>query len=74
MKEDNTNFEDFEVVKRYFKRIYNLLPKETREKIKNLNLSREEKKKLIKQLGFLKTNKQEDYIKELTFLLKKYER
>jgi len=59
------NFEDIGVVKKYFSRIFTVLSKEVREKLKNLNVSEKVKKIVIKDLAFLKEEKQKEYLDEL---------
>jgi len=57
--------EDIRVVKKYFSRIFTVLSKEVREKLKNLNVSEKVKKIVIKDLAFLKEEKQKEYLDEL---------
>lgn len=59
------NFEDIGVVKKYFSRIFTVLSKEVREKLKNLNVSEKVKKIVIKDLAFLTEEKQKEYLDEL---------
>ena len=40
----NEEFEDLPEVKKYFSKIYNVVPKEIREKLKKLNIPKEKKK------------------------------
>lgn len=61
-------FDEINVVKRYFSRIFTVLSKETREKLNKLNISEDEKKRLIKDLGFLKKEKQTEYLEEFRSL------
>lgn len=65
---DDINNEDFEKIKEvkiYWKRIYSVLRKDIREKLKNLNVSEEKKKDIIKELAFLSEKKQIKYLEEL---------
>ena len=72
MENNIENFEELEIIKKYFQRIYNVLPEDVRKEVENLNLSNEEKKRLVKELGFLETKKQEDYLRELKEILSKF--
>jgi hypothetical protein len=65
ISEDENSFEKFEIVKRYFARIFNVLSKEIRQELLNLNLTEEELKEVRKELGFLPEDQQKEYIKEL---------
>ncbi|MFX0135252.1 MAG: hypothetical protein ACFFDN_16530 [Candidatus Hodarchaeota archaeon] len=65
---DNTNkgnFEEISTVKKYFARIFSVLSKEVREKLLNLNVSEEKRKKIKKELAFLSNKKQKEYLDEL---------
>ena len=59
------NFEETNTVKRYFARIFSVLSKETREKLMNLNVSEEKRRKIKKELAFLSKNRQKAYLEEL---------
>ncbi|MFX1574714.1 MAG: hypothetical protein ACFFB0_18415 [Promethearchaeota archaeon] len=61
--------EEIPEVKKYFSRIYTVLSKRVREQLDNLNISKEKKKKIKKELAFLPKYKQTKYINEL---LKQY--
>jgi len=67
MKElsENRELEDIPEIKKYFSRIYTILSKEIREKLRDLNLSKEKKKKIKKELAFLSKDKQIEYLDEL---------
>lgn len=65
ISDDENNFEKFEIVKRYFARIFNVLSKEIRQELLNLDLTEEELKDVRKELGFLPVDQQKEYIKEL---------
>jgi len=61
----NKELEEIGEVKQYLKRIYSVLPKNIREKLKNLNVSEKKKKSIIKELAFLSEKKQIKYLEEL---------
>lgn len=67
MKElgENGDIEDIPEIKRYFMRIYTVLSKDIREKLKLLNVPKEQKKKIKKELAFLSKDKQIEYLDEL---------
>jgi hypothetical protein len=67
IKENGSNgdFEQIPEIKKYFARIYSVFSKEIKEKLKELNLSKEKKKKLKKELAFLPKEKQKEYLDEL---------
>ncbi len=67
IKEDinNKDLEEIPEIKKYFSKIYTILSKEIRERLKNLNISKEKKKKLKKELAFLPKEKQREYLDEL---------
>lgn len=56
-------------VKKYFTRIYTVLSKKVREQLDNLDISKDKKKKLKKELAFLPKYKQIKYMNEI---LKQY--
>ena len=62
---NNKNFEEIKTVKKYFARIFTILSKEIREKLLNLNVSEEKRKKIKKELAFLSKKKQKEYLDEL---------
>ena len=64
INENENNFEKYEVVKRYFARIFNVLSKEIRQELLELDLTKEELKEVKRELGFLTENDQKKYIKE----------
>jgi hypothetical protein len=61
----NGDIEEISEIKQFFSRIYTILPKEIRERLKELNLSKEKKKKIRKELAFLPKEKQNEYLDEL---------
>jgi len=63
--DENGGFEKIDAVKRYFYRIFTVLPKDIREQLMNLNLSKEELKEVKKELAFLSEEKQKEFLKEL---------
>jgi len=63
--DDNSDFENLEIVKKYLARIFNTLSKEVREKLLNLDFSEKELKKIKKELAFLPEEKQKKYLEEL---------
>ncbi len=62
---DDESFEKYEVVKRYFARIFNVLSKEIRQELLKLDLTEKELKEIKSELGFLSEEQQKKYIKEL---------
>ncbi|MFX1377232.1 MAG: hypothetical protein ACFFA0_15615 [Promethearchaeota archaeon] len=59
------NMEEISEIKKYFSRIFTILPKDIREKLKLLNISKEIKKILKKELAFLSKENQIKYLDEL---------
>ena len=57
--------EEISEVKKYFSRIFTIFPKEIREKLKHLDISKEKKKILKKELAFLSKENQIKYLDEL---------
>ena len=65
-KNDNhRGFEKLEIIKKYFSRIFTILPKDTRERLLALKLSREELREVKNEIVFLPKEKQNDYLDEL---------
>ena len=62
---DQEKFEELEIVKKYFNRIFTVLDTKIRERLKDLNVSEEKKRILLKELAFLSETKQRDYLDEL---------
>jgi len=58
------DLEEISEIKKYFSRIFTVLPKEIRERLKQLNISKEKKKKIRKELAFLPKEKQIEYLEE----------
>ncbi|MFX0071166.1 MAG: hypothetical protein ACFFAO_08755 [Candidatus Hermodarchaeota archaeon] len=71
-KDIEEKFEEINVVKKYFSKIFTVLSKEIREKLMNLNFSEKVKKIIIKELAFLSEEKQEEYLEELNNLYDKF--
>jgi len=61
----NKDFEEINTVKKYFARIFTVMSKEVREKLTNLNVSEEKRKKIKRELAFLSKEKQKEYLDEL---------
>jgi hypothetical protein len=61
----NNGFEKLEVVKKYFLRIFTILPKDIRNRLLSLKLSKQEIKEVKKELAFLPEEKQREYLDEL---------
>ena len=67
MIKENTNNKDLEEIpeiKKYFSKIYAVLSKDIRDKLKQLNVSKEKLKKIRKVLAFLPKKKQNEYLDE----------
>lgn len=62
---ENRELEDIPEIKKYFSRIYTIFSKDIREKLRDLNLSKEKKKKIKRELAFLSKDKQIEYLDEL---------
>lgn len=62
---ENKELENIPEVKKYFMRIYTVLSKDIRDKLKDLDLSKDKKKKIKKELAFLSKEKQLEYLDEL---------
>lgn len=59
------DLEEISEIKKYFSRIFTVLPKEIRERLKNLDISKEKKRILKKELAFLSKENQMKYLDEL---------
>jgi len=66
---EEKDLEDIPEIKKYFMRIYTVLSKETRDKLKQLDLDKEKKKKIKRELAFLSKDKQIEYLEELNKIL-----
>ena len=71
IKEDleEKDLEDISEIKKYFMRIYTVLSKDIRDKLKKLDLDKEKKKKIKKELAFLSKEKQIEYLDELNRII-----
>lgn len=61
---------DKKLVREYFSKIFNVLSKDLRKQIKDINIPKEERKELLKELAFLNKQEQEKYIKTIVELYK----
>ncbi|MHA2180796.1 MAG: hypothetical protein ACXAAH_05170 [Promethearchaeota archaeon] len=61
---NNKDLGEIPEIKKYFSRIYTVLSKDIREKLKQLDVSKEKKKKIKKRLAFLPKKKQIEYLDE----------
>lgn len=57
--------EEISEIKKYFSRIFTVIPKEIKDRLKTLNLSKEKRKILKKELAFLSKENQLKYLEEL---------
>jgi hypothetical protein len=62
---EKRELEEIPEIKKYFSRIYTTLSKEIREKLRDLDLPKNKKKKIKKELAFLSKDKQIEYLDEL---------
>ncbi|MFX0001351.1 MAG: hypothetical protein ACFE9Q_14410 [Candidatus Hodarchaeota archaeon] len=62
---ENRDLEEIPEIKKYFSRIFTILSKEIREKLRDLELPKKRKKKIKKDLAFLSKDKQIEYLDEL---------
>jgi hypothetical protein len=58
------DIEKIPVVKKYFERIYSILPEDIRSKLNNLKLSKEDLDQIKRELAFLPKKKQAHYLEE----------
>ncbi|NHJ24004.1 MAG: hypothetical protein EAX89_05485 [Candidatus Lokiarchaeota archaeon] len=63
--EKYNGFEKLEIVKKYFLRIFTILPKDIRKRLLSLKLTKQEIKDVKKELAFLPEEKQREYLDEL---------
>ena len=66
IKNGNGSFEKLEIIKRYFGRIFNVLSKDVRTRLLELELTEKELKEIKKELAFLPEEKQKEFLKELS--------
>ncbi|TFG14061.1 MAG: hypothetical protein EU531_09395 [Promethearchaeota archaeon] len=64
------NEKDKKLVREYFSKIFNVLSKDLRDQIKELNIPKKERKELLKELAFLNKQEQEKYIRAIIDLYK----
>jgi len=64
------NDKDKKLVREYFSKIFNVLSKDLRDQIKELNIPKKERKELLKELAFLNKQEQEKYIRAIIDLYK----
>ena len=69
---EKKDLEDISEIRKYFMRIYTVLSKDIREKLKNLPLPKDKKIKVKKELAFLSKKKQIEYLDELSALNEKF--
>ncbi|TXT54722.1 MAG: hypothetical protein BAJALOKI1v1_2120002 [Promethearchaeota archaeon] len=62
---DDLEIERLEIIKRYFSRIYTVLPEEMRTRLLKLDISKDELKSILKRIAFLPKKKQQDFLEEL---------
>jgi len=58
------DIEKIPIVKKYFKRIFSILPEDIRNKLYNLKLSKEDLNRIKRELAFLPKEKQAQYLEE----------
>ncbi|TXT55620.1 MAG: conserved membrane protein of unknown function [Promethearchaeota archaeon] len=61
---------DKKLVKEYFSKIFTVLSKDVKKQIKDLNISKKEKKEILKELAFLNKEQQINYINAMISLYK----
>jgi hypothetical protein len=59
------NLEEISEIKKYFSRIFTVFPKEIRDRLKDLDIPKEKKKILKKELAFLSKENQFKYLDEI---------
>ncbi len=64
--DDDGDFENIGVVKKYFSRNYTILKPDIRNRLEDLNIPEKKKKKLRKEIAFLSEEKQYEYLDELS--------
>ena len=64
-KDEDGEFENMGVVKKYFSRIYTVLKPDIRDRIEELPISENKKNKIRKELAFLSREKQYEYLDEI---------
>ena len=71
IKVNDKNFEELEIVKKYFSRIFTVLDAKIRERLIKLKVSEEKKELILKELAFLNDEKQGEYLDELFIIWNK---
>ncbi len=66
------NEKDKKIVKEYFSKIFNVLSKDLRDKIKDLDIPKKDRKELLKELAFLTQVEQEKYLEILKELYSEF--
>jgi len=64
---NGNGFDKLDVIKKYFHRVFNIISKEIREELLELEprLSKDEFKEIKKEIAFLPKEKQQEYLQEL---------
>ena len=62
---EEKDLEDIPEIKKYFMRVFTVLSKDIRDKLKELDLDKEKNKQIKKELVFLPKDKQIEYLEEL---------
>lgn len=60
-----SDFEENEIIKKYFSRIFTVLPMEVRLKLMSLDISERTFEKLKRELAFLPEEQQNEYLDEI---------
>ena len=71
IKVNDKNFEELDIVKKYFSRIFTVLDAKIRERLIKLKVSEEKKELILKELAFLNDEKQGEYLDELFIIWNK---
>ena len=71
IKVNDKNFEELEIVKKYFSRIFTVLDAKIRERLIKLKVSEEKKELILKELAFLNEEKQGEYLDDLFIIWNK---
>jgi len=65
ISDNNDSSEIFDLLKKYFARIFTVLSKDVRRQLMSLDLSKEELKEIKKELAFLPEEEQIKYLEEI---------
>ena len=71
IKVNDKNFEELDIVKKYFSRIFTVLDAKIRERLIKLKVSEEKKELILKELAFLNEEKQGEYLDDLFIIWNK---